>query len=284
MGVKFFKPPIMDTTIVNSLVNRPQYGKDTLLTGKKKCIYESLVQFDMSSLPFFLTILSGSLHLYINENLFSRVVKTINVHQILFPWDEKHVVFSEPVINQTPAASTSITDAVNLFLSFDITPLVIDWYTGKEANFGVLLKLRNEITANLIGFRSKDFDNSQFWPFLEVAYLDPTPSAENCCHQTLDVDFSVITYDIAQTTASLYIQIFNYTYFVINTGVYSATVYLEISPDNIHWQTQSALQPILPGKMISLVPDTIGKYARLTYQSTIPGQSTALEIHIRGSL
>jgi len=280
MGIKFFKPPFMDTTIVNSLVHRPQYGKDTLLTGKKKCIYESLLQFDISSLPFFLTILSATLWMYLSENLYPGILKIINVHQVLVPWDEKRVDFSEPLINQAPAASTTLTSAVNLFLSFDITPLVNDWYTGKEANFGVLLKLSDEITANLIGFRSKDIGNSLFWPFLEVAFLDPTSSGGQ---QTLDVDLSVITSDIVQSTGSLYIQIFNYTYFIINTGLNAATISLEVSPDSVHWSTQSPLQQIPPAKMATFVPNIIGKYARLTYQSTIPGHSTGLEILIRGN-
>ncbi len=277
MGVKVFKPPVRNITVGNGLVHR---NREALMVGKKRCLFHSLLQFDLSSLPFFLTILQATLNLYLYENYYPSVGKTLNVYQIISHWDEKTADFYDPLCAQTPVTSMTFTSAYNIFLSFDITPLLTNWHTGRDANLGVLLKMNNETTANLVELYSKDFENSLYWPYLEVTFLDPSFSGGGS--QPLEMDVHVITSDAMQTAATLNIIMFNYTYSVINTGINSATVSLQLSPDNIHWYTDEPLQIAGPGQLIALVPNTINKYARLTYQSTHTGQSTNLTVFVRG--
>lgn len=280
MGVQFLKPPVMNMTLSNSVLYRAKSDKEILLVGKKRCIYKTLLQFNLSCLPSLLTILGGTLHVFICENLSPLISKTVNLHQVLSCWNEKSPDCREPVIDPFPTAQATLTAANNLFLDFDITSLVTDWYSGKETNFGILLGMNNETQTNLIGFRSADYPVAHFWPYLEVSFLD---EGNHCVHETIDVDYHLITTDNPQATAKLYVQIFEYTYFVINTGSHTASVALELSPDGVYWIPQSAIKLVGPGKIEAIVPDKIGKYARLVYQSLDPGQSTSLEVQVRGS-
>jgi len=277
MGVKVFKPPARDITISNSLIQRNQ---EALKVGKRRCLFRSLLQFDISTLPFPLTILHAELHLYIFENLYPNVMKKLNIYQILANWDERTADFHNPIYALTPVASTSFTNANHTFLCFDVTSLLINWYTGRDVNLGVLLKMNNEITSNLVEFYSKDYENSLYWPYLEVTFLDPSSSGGGS--QPIEFNVNILTSDAIQTAASLDILMFNYTYTVINTGANPATVSLQLSPDNIHWYTDDPLQIVVPGQITVLVPNTINRYARLTYQSTNVGQSTALSVYVCG--
>lgn len=277
MGVKVFKPPVRNITVGNGLVHR---NREALMVGKKRCLFRSLLQFDISSLPFFLTILQATLNLYLFENYYPSVSKSLDIYQIISHWDEKTADFYDPLCAQTPVTSITFTSTYNAFLSFDITPLLTNWYTGRDTNLGVLLKINNEAMTNLVEFYSKDFENSLYWPYLEVTFLDPSSSGGG--GQPIEIDVNVVTSDTMQTTATLNILMFNYTYTVINIGANPATVSLQLSPDNIHWYTDEPLQIVGPGQIMTLVPNTINKYARLTYQSTNIGQSTNLAVYVRG--
>lgn len=277
MGVKVFKPPTQDITVDNSLVQR---YKEALRVGKKRCLFRSLLEFDISSLPFFLTIINATMYLYLFENCYPSVPKTLNVHQVLSTWDEKTANFHEPLFNVTPITSMTFTNTNKTFLSFDITTLVTNWYTGRDANLGVLLKMNQELMANLVEFYSKEFENSLYWPYLEVTFLDPASGGGG--GQPIELDVNVVTADAIQTAATLNILMFEYTYTILNTGASPATISLQLSPDSIQWYTDEPMQVLLPGQMAALVPNTINKYARLTYQSSNTGQNTKLAIYVRG--
>lgn len=277
VGVKVFKPPIKARIVTNGRCLPKQAAKKTLIVGSKKHIYQSLVQFDISTLPLFLTILNGTLHLYLLENDWPSIEKTISVHQILSSWSKRRCL----CINTLPIASTTFSNINHSFISFDITPLVTAWYTGSAENLGILLKLSNELTSGYVELCSNKFHNSAFWPSLEVSILEPLNPSEACC-QTLDFDISVTTDDIIKTTAILNIQHFNYTYYVINTGVCSATVSLQLSPDGTNWLIDEPPRVITPGIIVPLVPNVIARFARITYQSAISHESTKLDIRVRG--
>lgn len=277
MGQKMLTFPCKNTVTINGKCTNQPPSKCTLLVGRNKCLYQSFIKFRTNSLQESLNILSVILKVYLFRNFYPKTPKTISVHQVL---SSCHAG-KELKINSFPIASASISKENNRFICFDITPLFVDWYMGNSANKGLLLKLPNEIYPSLLGFRSKDFCDSQFWPVLEVAYLEPHPPGKSCC-QTLDVNTSVITNNNMQTTAALNVQQFNYTYYIINTGASSATVSLQLSPDGTNWLTDQPLQAIAPGGILPFVPNLIATYARLTYQTTVSDHSTSLDIRIRG--
>lgn len=279
MGEKTFKPPTKNRTAINGVIRRCQPIKGELLIGSNKHEYQSLIEFDITSLPCLLTLVSGTLNVYLCKNWLSQQEKHIAVHQIVSPW----CVGKAPVIKSIPVACAAVGNSNNFFVKFDITSLVLGWYTGNAANFGILLRLEQlnkSREAGVLAFCSKQVRNSQRWPFLEVAYLEPSPS-ESCC-QTLDFDVSVTAGELINTTAALNIQRFNYTYFIVNRGIHPASVSLQVSPDGLYWLTEEPLQVIAPGIMLPLVPNVIARFARLTYQATMPNQETILDIRVRG--
>lgn len=278
MGEKIFKPPIKNATLANGRIVSHELVRGTLLVGRMKREYQALVQFDITSLPSFLTILQATLNLFLleNEDMCSKLERGIDVYQVLSPWYLRKGI----IINDVPVDSVLISTGGNVFLSFDVTPLVIDWYTGNAKNFGLLLRVKNSLIPGLFGFSSNKSRNSTFWPSLQVSFMDQLPSER--CGQTLDVDESVITTDTVQTTAALNIQSFDYTYFIINTGVHSATVSMQISPDGMNWITSEPLRSIHPGEVMTLLPGVLSRFARLTYQSTVHCENTSLDICVRG--
>ncbi|HWR45119.1 DUF6385 domain-containing protein [Sporomusa sp.] len=277
MGVKTIKPPVKNISTINGRCSHRRLAKRMLFAGrKKKHIYQSLLGFDITALPSFLTILSGTLNVFLLENSCPQIENIIDVHQVLSPWCKR----KDLLIKELPVASASISNINCSFVSFDITPLIVDWYTGGSVNLGILLKLRNQQKPGLLGFCSNRFFNSRYWPFVEISFLDPVPG--ECCYQTLDADESVTTSNIVQTTARINVQRFNYTYYIINSGLHSATVSMQLSPDGTNWMTDVPPQVIIPGGMLTFVPNVIARFARLAFQSAMPNQNTILDICVRG--
>jgi hypothetical protein len=277
VGVKIIKPPVKNITTINGRHSRCRLSKGSLVVGRKKRGFQSLIEFDITALPPFLTILSGTLNVFVFENTCPQAEQIIDAHQILSPWCKRKAI----LFNNIPAASADITDVNGCFLTFDITSLIVDWYIGVSANLGVLLQIRNQQRPGLIGFCSNRAFDSRCWPFLEVTFLEPLPGDN--CGQMLDSDERITTCNMVQTTANLTVQCFNYTYYVINSGTQNASISLELSPDGTNWMTDIPPQVITPGAMLALVPGVIARFACLAFQSTMHNQHTVLDICVRGS-
>ncbi|EAX46959.1 hypothetical protein TcarDRAFT_0704 [Thermosinus carboxydivorans Nor1] len=278
MGEKTFKNPIKNATAVNGRVLRHEPFKGVTLLGHAIREYNTLVQFDIASLPPLITIVRSLFNVYLlrKKCANANIKKTISVYQIISPWRRGSPVLT----NNSPIDSVTVYDTDNVLLSFNVTPLVVDWYMGKTANCGLLLKLENDVSSCLLSLNSKKTHNPQLRPNLQISFLDPLPP-ENFSH-LLDFDANVITSDTIQTTVALSIQRFNYSCFIINTGASSATVSLQISPDGVYWLTDGADRNVLPGEIITIVPSFITRFARLAYHSATPGKSTSLAIRVRG--
>lgn len=280
MGIKVVKPPEKNTFINKRKANFKSFNCTFLPVGTNyKNSFRSLLKFDLSCLPPFLNILNGTLNLYLIENDFPDETKTVTVHQLLSEWNERSVSFNhQPLYNPTPLSGITLKNQNNLFISFDVTPLIESWYSGTEANLGVMLKMSNEIMPEII-FLSKEYPHSKFWPFLEIKFSDPANSP--CCHP-IELAVTVITDNSSLSTHPLNTLMFNYTYIIVNVGSNPAMAVLQSSPDSCHWREESAVKTIEPGQTENLVPDFIAKYSRLCYKSAINGRKTTLEIHIQG--
>ena len=287
MTIQIIKPPIMNTYISGSDIHKlmcsppGRYGSRELLIGKKSAkTNRTLIQFDLSSLPLFLTITSSTLHIFLSCNEFPCIEKSLGIFQILSKWAKKTHCTKEPLIASAPLDVIRITNQNDIFVSLNITTLVQNWYTNQSANLGIMLKMLDESTNNLIGLCSRECEDSQFWPYLKVNIKDPAIS-DKCC-KAIDLTLYVVAKDNANYTRSLNILLFNYSYLIVNNGLYPALVYLQVSCDGTHWQTESAVKTIATGEMVSCVPDTITKYSRLCYQAQDMDQHTNLTIHIQG--
>lgn len=285
MGKKFFKPPTMESIISadharHSFSSSSKYNQKGLLMGKcGKDLYSSLLKFDLSSLPFTLAIVKSTLNLtlFTDEYPTKKVVEAL---QILSRWQQEKVCWEERPLTSSSATAIAVIDSPpGTLISFDLTALVASWYTGQSANLGVLLKMSDECTDNLISCASGRFVDERVWPYLEVDFISPCSEGG---HDAMDITHDVTPSIIPKFTSPVNTLLFNYTYLVKNNGLNAATVHLEVSPDGSVWQTQSEVAKINPGQLVTLVPDTIAKFSRLSYQLVQPGKNTALTVYIQG--
>jgi len=288
MTIQIIKPPVMDTFIsykdIHGRMCCPphRYSCKELLVGKKPCnANKTLIQFDLSSLPLFLTITNSTLHIFLARNDYPVTPKPLGVFQILSKWTKKKAhCIKAPLITPAPLDVITITNQDHVFVSFNITTLVQNWYTNQAVNLGVMLQMLDETTNSLIGLCSRESTDSQFWPYLKLNIKDPVVT-DNCC-RPIDLTLYVMANDQTNYTRPLNILLFNYSYLIVNNGIHSALVHLQVSCDSTYWQTESSVKTVVPGEMASCVPDTITKYARLCYQAQHMGQHTELTIHIQG--
>lgn len=280
MGVKVVKPPKQDTFINIRKSSSKNSRRRLLLIGRNRDnLYKSFIKFDLSVLPPWLDIINGTLNMHLVENYFPSCLKTITVHQILSEWNERTLSCKhQPLYNSTPVSSVTLTKQKDSLISFDLTSLIQMWYSGTEANLGIMLKMVNE-NMHKIAFLSKEYPNSKLWPYLEVSFLSPP---NNCCAQPIELTIHATTDDQILSTAPINTLMFNYTYIIVNTGSAPAVAYLQSSPDSSHWGSESAVTTINPGQTANLVPDFIAKYSRLCYQSADAIKNTTLIIHIQG--
>ncbi len=289
MKKQIIKPPIIDTYICNKISRQvcpfspKSYQHKFLAVGTRAGnVYHALLKFDLSELPYDLTILNSTLNIYLAFNDYPTVEKLVELFQILSDWNTQNVSFSSELeINPHPLVSQSINCLKNTFISFDVTSLVQGWNKNPRANFGIMLKIMQEDTNNKIYFLSRKYQNPNYWPYLEVHYL-PSGSSAPSCNKPLDVRMNVTTQDSYKHTPRLCVLSCNYSCLVINEGDQPAQVYLQVSPDGKRWMTESTISAIQPKQTLFFIPDTLSKYVRLCYQSTTPGKCTTLTIYVQG--
>lgn len=146
----------------------------TLLIGRFTTpgdIYRSLLKFDLSTIPPGYTINYAALRLFIYRKDTSGP-QPASIERTLSNFNENTVTFSNAPSGVATGIVTTITDVdLNQFISIEITSLVQGWHNGSIPNTGLEI-IGDESTYSLIGFFSKDFNNSDLWPELEIAFSD----------------------------------------------------------------------------------------------------------------
>lgn len=255
--------------------NQNFWGSSHLFCGQYNSsidIYRSLLRFDLSSLPASSTINKARLKLYIARNDAPGITKQINVWAALYEFVEFKVTYAnQPPIGAIPYGSISITNELYTYLEFDLTTLVRGWYSGIIPNNGIVLT-GLETASALVDFLSKEYNNSSYWPQLEVNYVKGVN--EEYPTET------VTTGETWQGSNAIPLGPRTVSFTVINTGdTNDAAVGLEISPDGVNWSWVAFL--ITSGVIIltplpttgytgdsALVFNTTGytgAYARITY-------------------
>jgi hypothetical protein len=255
-----------------------------LLVGKYNTVYRSLMQFDLSNLPFIITIFSGILNLRLFRNENYLLNKIIDVFQILSPWQAEQLSWKDqPLIMDKPAGSIIITPNYLGDINVDITNLVQQWHSGEAANLGIMLKMRDENLQSLVGFYRKEYPNSLYWPQLQMNYLDPCYPSPGLLPKRLTDRISITAMYTLESEGLRDILSYYYSYIVVNTGLSNAAkAYLEVSADKIHLEIQSAVTVIQPGQQSFFIPNIIAQYARLCYQTLALEATTPLMIYIQG--
>lgn len=97
---------------------------------------ETLLQFNLSSIPSSAQILKGELRLFSKKSKFFKPDNNVGVFANLGSWSES------TTWNARPSRASSFEDSIAVtktrrYYSWDITDLVQDWVSGVETNFGV---------------------------------------------------------------------------------------------------------------------------------------------------
>lgn len=129
---------------------------------------ESLVQFDLSSVPSSAAIDSATLKLFVVD--YDSWAPT-NVHRVTAAWDASQATFwnFRQRFEATPLAGfTAVHDRSQK--SIDLTTQVRRWVTGVQPNYGVLLEARSLLEVTMV---SSEGGTPAQQPQLEVCYTTP---------------------------------------------------------------------------------------------------------------
>ncbi|MEQ8175485.1 MAG: DNRLRE domain-containing protein [Syntrophomonadaceae bacterium] len=248
-------------------------------------IYRSLLHFDLSSIPASCTINEAKLKLYIFWNTTPAVSRHINVFSALGSFSQDTVTWAnQPLIGDSPESSITVDSQLNTYVEFDVVNMVRGWYTGSIPNNGIVMTGLETDNA-MVGFISKYFNNSSYWPLLEVSYVKGVNIEYPVETVTTSTDW------VGSTAIPLGPRTMSFA--VVNTGPNDAAVGMEISPDGLTWMWVAFL--ITSGVIIlaalppsgytgdsSIVFNTsgyTGAYVRISYTCRTGYGPTTLDIY-----
>lgn len=143
--------------------------------------YKSLMKFDLcagcNTVPPNSCIVHATLKLWVYRNEVPVNETTdLCVYPVVQYWNELGVTWNNrPNVNFSDSYCTSVCpDEVNQWICINVTDLVRQWYTGCVVNDGILIKC-DEPYDSLLGFYSREYEDSTYWPRLSICY------GVNCC-------------------------------------------------------------------------------------------------------
>ena len=157
--------PASNDAMISNPPKHQNYGNHPLLrVGGKD---ESLLSFDLSSIPEGSTVDSATLRLYVNG---SAGDGPVNIHAATAAWSEGTVTYQSFNQQYAGAISGAIQpQSANALKSADVSGLVTSWLTGAQQNFGMLLE---DAGKKKTIFVSSD-GAAAYAPSLEVCYTVP---------------------------------------------------------------------------------------------------------------
>ncbi|WP_047155519.1 DNRLRE domain-containing protein, partial [Aneurinibacillus tyrosinisolvens] len=137
---------VKDTFTAANYPTTPEYAKTFLTTGNNSVYGTSraFLWFNLPSIPSGANVQSAQLQL--NQITSQTNTDTaIDVHRVLSAWSDTSLTWS----NQPSYDTTAVGSIANTTMGawpFDVSSLVKDWYNAKYANYGFMLKARDETT------------------------------------------------------------------------------------------------------------------------------------------
>lgn len=227
------KIPQDDLYVAKLYPNTNFNGSDLLGCGRyytQDNLYRTLMYFDISSLPSNIFIDKAILKLYVKINIASNITKPITIHNLLQPFDENTVTYSnQPPFENAPHATLNINAEINQFVEVDIKDLLIEWYNSPALNYGMLMK-GLETQTSFVGFSSTfDNDDTKF-PNLEIYYgyyegLSEYPP------ETIEL----LASDDSVNSSAIPLGPNIGTFAIENHGSGAISVRIQLSSDNINW-------------------------------------------------
>ncbi|MFH1037934.1 MAG: DNRLRE domain-containing protein [PVC group bacterium] len=177
--------PASQDSFVRQRLSTTNYGSDPLLKVEKGSYstMRTLISFDLSQVSSYSSagqIKSAELRLYEEGTVFDGQPLTIELYQVISPWQEQSVTWAnQPGLASSPALNATITTSSNpkfgYWHTLDITSLVKSWVSNNSPNHGVLLKAQGAENT-IIG--AKHFPSSESYhcqPELKITFWFTNP-------------------------------------------------------------------------------------------------------------
>jgi TGF-beta propeptide len=149
----------------NTATPTTNYGAKTLLDvdGATQIAY---IQFNLSSIPASASVTQATLKLYVNT---VTAAGSFNVDYVSGTWAESKITSSlAPALGAAIVSSVSITTASkNQYILINITPAVVAWLNGSQANDGIALVANGTFNAT---FDSKENTTTSHPPELDIVF------------------------------------------------------------------------------------------------------------------
>ncbi len=165
---------VRDTYLASDEPDRGFGAGVELLVGTppaSKATRRALVHFDLAGLPAGATVLTARVGLHAESRTAPGVVE---VHRVTKDWDEATETwasFGEDGFDPTLIASSGNATAVVMSsdqIWFDVTKLVLDWFSGKVVDHGMMLLEPDAAQTQLL---SSEIGRTGERPWMHVCYL-----------------------------------------------------------------------------------------------------------------
>ncbi|SEA79535.1 DNRLRE domain-containing protein [Paenibacillus sp. 276b] len=163
--------PVKDA-FTRSSVPRLNYGQEQeMLVGNTNGeSFNSLIQFDVSTIPAGMKLLSAKLRLYVEQT--SLVGNPVSFYQVENDWTELGVTWaSSPAYGMKLAEIQA--DVAKEYAEVDMLSIVQGWYNGTLDNTGMFMNLDTISGEMFVRFGSRE-RGASYAPQLVIEYQDPT--------------------------------------------------------------------------------------------------------------
>jgi len=145
---------------------------DQVFLGKfKSSIYRYFVKTDLNGFSNDMKIVKALFQFFCMRNDNDNNVD-IGAYQVLGHWNETEIEWlNKPAVSDIRAAKAQAGDTY-CWITFDITELVRKWVGKTIPNYGICLKLENELEGQIVSGFNRHCTNTAAWPRLVVEYID----------------------------------------------------------------------------------------------------------------
>lgn len=132
----------------------------------------SLLQFNLSTIPSDVTIISATLELYYYSWFsISDTSSTLPVSRINSSWDENTVTWNnQPAISDTPIGLMAVASGQYGWKLVDIKNQIVNWLDGSQANYGLMVGYQIPPAQNGKDFYSSNYTESIYRPKVTITY------------------------------------------------------------------------------------------------------------------
>lgn len=139
--------------------------------------YRTYMQFNLNAAPK-IPVNSCIRYAYLKLPVYRNEIPSTNTlyaYRVLQHWCEDQITWNtQPVIALPPDGMVEVNSGFKGIITMEVTALVRWWHIGMYKNFGIMITCEEEENS-LVGFFSKEYPNSDYWPRLKIGYT------ENCC-------------------------------------------------------------------------------------------------------